>query len=175
MEHVTIRKAPASDLLLLRQISVDTFSETFSSGNTPDNMQQYLDEAFSENRLQTELLNPESLFYFAEDERRVAGYLKLNFGQAQTEMRDEDGLEIERIYVLQRYQGKRIGQLLFDHAIDIARLQGCSYVWLGVWEKNSKAISFYEKNGFIAFDKHPFRVGNDVQTDIMMRLPLAPR
>jgi ribosomal protein S18 acetylase RimI-like enzyme len=102
----------------------------------------------------------------------VVGYLKLNFGQSQTELKDSKALEIERIYVLKEFQGKNIGQLLYEKAIQIANQNNAEYVWLGVWEENEKAIKFYTKNGFVAFDKHIFKLGDDEQTDIMMKLTL---
>jgi len=93
----------------------------------------------------------------------------LNFGQAQTEVKDNKALEIERIYVLKEFQGKKVGQLLYEKAMQIAIQKNAAYVWLGVWEKNPKAINFYKKNSFVEFDKHLFMLGNDQQTDIMMR------
>jgi diamine N-acetyltransferase len=122
--------------------------------------------------LTTELTNKNSEFYFAEFEGQVIGYLKLNFGPSQTELKDEGALEIERIYVLKEFQGKKIGQLLYEKSIEIAKQQGVDYVWLGVWEENPRAINFYKKNGFMEFDKHTFKLGNDEQTDIMMKLHL---
>jgi len=85
-------------------------------------------------------------------------------------LKDNNALEIERIYVLKEYHGKEIGQLLYNKAIEVARDKKASYLWLCVWENNERAISFYKKNGFTAFDKHIFTLGDDEQTDIMMRL-----
>jgi diamine N-acetyltransferase len=82
-------------------------------------------------------------------------------------------VEIERIYVQNAYQGLKIGKALFDKAVSVAKERKASYLWLGVWEENHKAIAFYEKNGFLAFDKHIFMLGNDPQTDIMMKLMLV--
>ena len=100
------------------------------------------------------------------------GYLKLNFGDSQTELKDQKALEIERIYVLKEFHGKKVGQLLFEKALKIAEEKKVDYVWLGVWEENLRAINFYKKNGFEEFDKHIFKLGNDEQTDIMMKLKL---
>jgi diamine N-acetyltransferase len=98
--------------------------------------------------------------------------LKINFGSSQTEQKDKNSLEIERIYVLKEYHGKKVGQVLYDCALKIAKEKQIEFVWLGVWEKNPRAISFYTKNGFEAFDKHVFVLGTDEQTDIMMKLTL---
>lgn len=135
-------------------------------------MNKYLDEVFSSANLSIELNDKKAEFYFAKLDDKVIGYLKLNFGESQTEIRDDNGLEIERIYVLKEFHGKNVGQLLYNKAIQIAREKNKDYVWLGVWEENPRAINFYKKNGFVAFDKHLFQLGNDLQTDIMMKLKL---
>jgi ribosomal protein S18 acetylase RimI-like enzyme len=98
--------------------------------------------------------------------------LKINRGEAQTEKKEDNSLEIERIYVLEKFQGRRVGQMLFQKAVEIAKLNQKDYIWLGVWEKNEKAIQFYLKNGFEVFDKHIFKLGVDLQTDLLMRLKL---
>lgn len=81
-------------------------------------------------------------------------------------------MEIERIYVLKEFHGKKVGQILYEKAIELAKGIDADFIWLGVWEENPRAIRFYEKNGFSAFDKHIFQLGNDEQTDIMMKLEL---
>ncbi|WP_256009720.1 GNAT family N-acetyltransferase [Desertivirga xinjiangensis] len=172
METIRIRKVIADDIDTLQSIGRQTFSETFSAGNAEANMKEYLEESFSLERLIAELSNQNSEFYFAELNNNVIGYLKLNSGQAQTELKEHNALEIERIYVLNEFHGKNVGQLLFEKALQAARLISADYVWLGVWEKNVRAVSFYKKNGFIEFDKHIFKLGEDEQTDIMMKLPL---
>jgi ribosomal protein S18 acetylase RimI-like enzyme len=87
-------------------------------------------------------------------------------------LKDKTALEIERIYVLKDFHGKSVGQMLYKKALEIAQMKKVSYVWLGVWEENPRAISFYKKNGFVEFDKHIFKLGDDEQTDIMMKLIL---
>lgn len=135
-------------------------------------MTKYLDEYFSVEKLTVEFKNKSSEFYFATIGKNVIGYLKLNFGQAQTELQDEKALEIERIYVIKEFHGKDVGQLLYNKALQIARQKIVEYIWLGVWEENRRAINFYTKNGFVEFDKHIFKLGNEVQTDKMMKLSL---
>ena len=135
-------------------------------------MKKYLEEGFSAEKLSAELNNHDSEFYFESLENNVIGYLKINHGKSQTELKDERAMEIERIYVLKDFHGKNVGQLLYQKAIDIALVKKADYVWLGVWEENPRAINFYKKNGFVEFDKHIFVLGDDEQTDIMMRLKL---
>jgi len=172
MDKIVIIKATINDTEKLQKISRQTFLETFSAGNTDENMQKYLDESLSKTKLTTELDDQNAEFYFATLDDNVIGYLKINFGQSQTELQDDKALEIERIYVLNDYHGKAVGQILYDKAIQIARQKNADYIWLGVWEENHKAINFYRKNGFVEFDKHIFKLGYDEQTDIMMKLKL---
>lgn len=173
MENITIQKATLNEIEQLQKIGRATFYETFSSSNTEENTKQYLEEGFSIEKLTDELNNENSEFYFALSETNVIGYLKINFGASQTELKDEKALEIERIYVLKEFHGKKVGQVLYEKAIEIAKQKNSDYIWLGVWEENPRAISFYKKNGFIEFDKHIFRLGDDEQTDIMMKLKLG--
>lgn len=154
----------------LQYISRQTFAETFSGINSKENMDKYLKENLSIEKLSEELNNENSHFFFIKDGERNIGYLKLNMGPSQTELKDETALEIERIYVIQEYQGKKVGQQLYDKAIQVAKEKKAQYVWLGVWEENHKAIQFYNKNGFEVFDKHVFVLGDEKQTDLMMRL-----
>ena len=167
-----IRKINIDDLETLRNLSIQTFKETFEEVNTEEDMQKYLDENLSIEKLKTELENPNSEFYFAENNDEILGYLKLNFKDAQTEKLEENHFEIERIYVLKAFLGQKIGQILFDKAIEIGREKNLEYVWLGVWEENHRAIRFYEKNDFEIFGKHDFVLGKDVQTDLLMKLKL---
>lgn len=172
MSVCTIRAISISDLPQLQKIGKTTFAETFTEHNTKEDLDKYLELSFSNEKLSSELNTPNSSFYFAEIEHNVVGYLKINFGASQTELKDNEALEIERIYVLQAFHGKKIGQALYEKAISIAKEMKVKYVWLGVWEQNNKAIQFYKKNGFVQFDTHIFKLGNDEQTDIMMKLKL---
>lgn len=173
MDDIEITKVKHADIAELQVISRQTFFETFADHNTADDMQKYLDNNLSTDKLKSELADKNSEFYFATIVNKVIGYLKINFGQAQTELKDKSSLEIERIYVLKDFHGKKVGQVLYDKAIAIAKQAKADYVWLGVWEKNPRAINFYKKNGFVEFDKHIFKLGDDEQTDIMMRLKIS--
>jgi ribosomal protein S18 acetylase RimI-like enzyme len=172
MTDIDIIKVTTKDIDQLQKIGRHTFQETFSESNSEENMKNYLEEGFSKEKLTTELNDENAEFYFATLNNEVIGYLKLNFGESQTELKDNKALEIERIYVLKGFHGKKVGQILYDKAIEVAKQKKVDYVWLGVWEENPRAINFYMKNGFVEFDKHIFKLGNDQQTDIMMKLKL---
>lgn len=171
-ETIEIKKVTLTDLEQLQEISRQTFNETFASGNTQENMTKYLNEGFSRDKLTAELNDKNAEFYFAALDNNVIGYLKINFGQAQTELQDDQALEIERIYVLKEFHGKKVGQVLYEKAMEIAKQKNADYIWLGVWEENPRAIGFYKKNGFTEFDKHIFKLGDEEQTDIMMKKKL---
>ena len=173
MENVITRRITLDDLEKLQKIGRATFEETFSESNSEENMKSYLEEGFSKEKLTAELIATDSESYFALLNEEVIGYLKVNFGASQTELKDNKALEIERIYVSKAFHGKSVGQLLYDKAIEIAKEKGSEYIWLGVWEENPRAIRFYKKNGFVEFDKHIFKLGDDEQTDIMMKLQLV--
>lgn len=169
---IEIVRVTLDDIDELQKVGRQTFYETFASENSEENMNEYLASGFSLEKLSSELLDPNSEFYFAKKNSKVIGYLKLNLGESQTELKDSKATEIERIYVLKEMQGQSVGQKLFTVALAVAQENNSAYVWLGVWEKNLKAISFYKKNGFQEFDKHIFKLGDDEQIDIMMRLYL---
>lgn len=172
MEQISIRTIGIDDVVELQMIARATFSEMFADYNSADNLKKYLDEKFTLTNLSEELNHPHSQFYFAQLGEEVVGYLKTNTGEAQTELKDLNAFEIQRIYVLQAYHGKKVGQLLIDKALEEARKTSCTYVWLGVWEENHRAIRFYSKNGFIKFDTHIFKMGDDEQKDWLMKLEL---
>lgn len=173
MKNIQIEKATLEDTARLQEISRKTFKEAFAAVNTEQNMARYLEENLSFAKLSLELEDDNSAFYFASFDNKTIGYIKLNFGASQSDLRDPFATEIERIYILKAYQGKNIGQLLFEKALEIARKNCHQYIWLGVWEENKAAIRFYERNGFVAFDTHFFMLGNDEQTDILMKLQLT--
>ncbi len=172
MDKLKIRKATYADTELLVAIGRQTFFEKFTDDNSEENMLQYASEAYTFEKIASEVNNVNSQFYLATLNNQTVGYLKINFGEAQTELQDPQALELERIYVLNEFQGKKIGQLLFEKTLEIAQQAKVNYVWLGVWEENKGAIKFYEKNGLKAFSKHLFMLGNDPQTDIMMKMEL---
>lgn len=169
MNTLKITKATTDDVLKLQAIGRQTFSETFANVNSEENMKKYLDESFATAKLTSELNNMSSFFYLAVLDEKVVGYLKLNTADAQTEKEDLNALEVERIYVAKEFHGKNVAQALYAQAEKIAQEIKATYIWLGVWEKNLRAVSFYTKNGFVQFDTHIFRLGNDEQTDLMMK------
>ena len=156
------------DINILRELAIKTYDETFAHLNTEEDMTAYLTDAFNIDKLHDELNDKNSDFYFLHYNNTIVGYLKLNEAPSQSDVNDHDSLEIERIYVAGEFQGAGLGRYLMEQAIGIATKRGKKYVWLGVWQKNEKAIRFYRKNGFYKVGTHTFVMGEDVQTDYIM-------
>lgn len=169
----TIRKCNSDDSLVLRDFAERTFIDTFGPLNTPENMAAYAQAAFDPQRIAAELANPASEFYFLLDGSDLLGYVKLNEPGAQTDLNTPGMLEIERIYVRPESQGQGLGKVLIQFCIEQARQRRKKAVWLGVWEKNIKAIGFYQAMGFHKVGTHAFDMGDDHQTDFIMQLELT--
>ncbi|MGC6770270.1 GNAT family N-acetyltransferase [Enterococcus sp. LJL51] len=168
-----LRKCTSEDLELLQKISIETYSDTFGAYNTGENMAVYLKEAYNREKLAKELVNPLSQFYFIYEDTQLAGYMKLNSGDAQTEPIDKNALEVERIYIRAAFKRKGLGKKLIETAVKTANAQKKTSIWLGVWEKNDAAKVFYEKMGFLEYGSHDFYMGDDKQTDLILLKQLA--
>lgn len=169
-ENVTFEKLSPEDLVELKEISIRTFTDAFGADNNPEDLELYLNTSFGEENLKKELLDPLAEFYFAKLAGETVGYMKINLGDAQTDLKEEDAMELERIYVKKDFQNKKIGQKMLDEVIEMAIQRKMRYLWLGVWEKNNRAIEFYLRNGFSLEGSHPYMVGKDRQTDKIMKL-----
>lgn len=167
---ITIRKAIPEDLRDLLHVARTAFLQAFTAGNKSENVQAYLNEAFTVEQFEMELKNSASTFFIAEKEGEIIGYTKVNQVPAQTDVHDPESLEIARLYVLEEHLGSGLGKRLLDTAIDFAKQNQKKYLWLGVWEMNPRAIRFYEKNGLRIFGSHPFPFGDEIQTDYLMQI-----
>jgi ribosomal protein S18 acetylase RimI-like enzyme len=170
MESILVRKCDINDLEKLKEISIHTFLDTYAHLNTEENVEKHLVHAFNDQQFHSELTNHNIAFYFFYLENRLCGYLKLCWGDAQSEKMSEEYLEIERIYVLKEFHRNGIGRKMVDHTKVISKELNKSKVWLGVWKKNPEAVAFYKKVGFKIFGEHTFTVGVDVQSDWMMEM-----
>lgn len=166
--HIIIKPVTIEDLSILYEISYETFNETFKDQNSPENMNAYLEKAFNVKQLEKELSTITSQFLFVYFNDEVAGYLKVNTEDAQSENMGEDSLEIERLYIKAKFQKLGLGKYLLNKAIEIAAEQEKNKIWLGVWEKNDNAIAFYKKLGFVQAGTHSFHMGDEEQIDFIM-------
>ncbi|MES2265778.1 MAG: GNAT family N-acetyltransferase [Bacteroidota bacterium] len=171
--NIQIKAVSIDDAATLLELSRKTFFDAFLPTNSLEAMEAYAAKAFTPEKFEQELNNPNSNFFFALVDGIIAGFIKLNYNTAQTELQDPEALEVERIYLLNDFQGREVGKQLMDFAIQTAVDKKLKFIWLGVWEHNTKAIKFYQNKGFEQFGSHPFMLGNDQQTDILMRLELS--
>lgn len=167
-----LREVKRAELETLRELSISTFVTAFGAYNDPSDMELYLSEKMSLEHITSEYDHPNSTFYFAIVDDEIVGYLKLNTGDAQNENHLGNSIEVERIYVIAAHQGKKIGEAIFKEAINLAKQQKKDILWLGVWDQNVRAITFYQRMGLEIFDSHDFMLGTDLQTDILMKMSL---
>lgn len=165
---IKIKKCNQADIHDLQKISVETFYDTFKNQNTSENMAAYLESAFNIKRLEQELSNRDSQFFFIYYTNEIAGYLKVNMNDAQSEGMGNESFEIERIYIKENFQNHGLGKTLYNKALEIAKESNIKLIWLGVWEKNDKAIAFYKNLGFVQQGSHSFYMGDEEQVDLIM-------
>jgi ribosomal protein S18 acetylase RimI-like enzyme len=170
--EVTIRRANSSEAELLADLGARTFTEAFAAENTPENMTAYLAQAFTTARLADELADPKATFLLALVEGEAAGYARLYQGDSPHCVTGERPVELARIYVLQRWLGSGVGRALMQRCVDEARASGSGVLWLGVWQRNVRALAFYRKWGFTTVGEQVFKLGADDQTDWVMQLAL---
>jgi diamine N-acetyltransferase len=166
--EVTIRRARADDAGLLADLGARTFSETFAADNTAENMAAYLASSFNLTQQTAELVDPAATFIIAEVGGVAAGYAKLHAGKPAEEIEGAKPVELVRLYVSRGWLGRGVGEALISACVDEAKQAGHETIWLGVWQRNARAQAFYRKWNFRAVGEHPFQLGSDLQTDILM-------
>jgi diamine N-acetyltransferase len=167
--QITIHNATPSDAENIAVLSRQTFYDTFAAVNTKEDMDKFMNESFSMKALINEVNAAENIFITAFMEEELVGYAKLTESKNPPELEDVNAIEIGRIYAAQKTIGFGVGKALMEKCIQLATENNKQLIWLGVWEHNQRAISFYHKFGFEKFGEHEFVLGNDVQTDWLMK------
>lgn len=167
-----IREATVNDARLIADISHQTFYETFAAYNRKEDMDKFLSQQFTKGRLMMEVGSKQNIFLLAYDSNDLAGYVKIRDERIPPSMGKVNALEIARLYAMTNQIGKGIGSVLMQACIDIAKQRDKEVLWLGVWEKNQRAIDFYTKWGFEKFDETDFLLGDDMQRDWLMKKKL---
>ena len=170
---IQIRHATTDDARMLSELGARTFYDTFAKDNTPENIAAYLKTSFSPEIQFHELAESDNIFLIAEADTKPSGYVQLILNSTEESLHGTRFLEIRRIYAVQDQIGKGVGKMLMMASIQEARQRGCDSIWLGVWEKNPRAIDFYKKWGFQEVGTHTFNVGDDPQRDFIMELTLT--
>ena len=166
---LNIRRARIEDANLLTELGAQTFAETFTEDNTPEDMTAYMVASFNIEQLTAELTDPLSIFFIAEVDGHAAGYAKIHSGEALDGVEGQKPIELVRLYVSRKWLGRGVGQALMQRCLNEAREMGFQTIWLGVWERNSRALAFYRKWNFREVGEHIFQLGSDPQRDILMQ------
>lgn len=152
-----IRRATIEDAAALAGLGERTFRDAFAKDNRPDDLEMYVSGTYGEAQQRRELADPNGLAFVVENDGRLIAFAQLR--------RDRTGIEIARFYVERHHHGAGLAHELMEAVKAAARAEGATRLWLGVWERNPRAIRFYEKCGFVDVGSHPFLLGTDLQTD----------
>jgi diamine N-acetyltransferase len=174
----TIRTASSADAPRLSRLAVTTFRDAFEAANSPEDMERYLAEAFTTEQQAAEIADPENTILVAEhghspDDVELVGYAHLGSASPPESVVGPAPLELKRLYVARAWHGRGVAQALMIALLDAARARRAETLWLGVWERNPRAVAFYEKHGFTRVGEHSFILGSDVQTDWVYARPLS--
>jgi GNAT superfamily N-acetyltransferase len=170
--NLTIKTATIADAPALTALGIRTFRDTFDPHNRKEDMDKYVAEQMNQTQITNELHDTRNIFFLVYDNGALTAYAKIRDTIIPDELKDSTPLEIERIYVLAEKHGTKTGAALMQHCIDYALSNHYDVIWLGVWEHNTKAVSFYNRWGFELFGSHPFILGDDHQTDVLMKKQL---
>jgi ribosomal protein S18 acetylase RimI-like enzyme len=173
MGTITIRRATVADAELIADLSRTTFYDAFAKDNTKENMDHFMNTVFTREALMQQVLNNDGIFLLAFDADDAVGYVRMREKNEEQIMEGTNAIEIARIYAVQQAVGKGVGPALMQACIDLAKELKKPVIWLGVWEKNPRAIAFYQKWGFEKFGEHVFPIGDDPQTDWLMKKALT--
>jgi len=169
---IRIEEARFNQIPAMRQVAISSYADTFADSNTPENLQAFFDTAYNLAQLEREFSEPDSKLYLALDEAEVVGFVRLRRSDEAVSYLGENTIELQRLYVLTEAQGKSVGRLLMEQAMQYASSNRFEWIWLGVWEKNFKAQQFYSRWGFERFSEHTFWMGDDPQVDWLLKKKL---
>jgi len=172
MTQQIIRRATENDAALLAELGARTFSETFGSQNTPEDMAAYLAASFGPELQRAELADPRNMFLIAENDGVAIGYAHLRTGEAPACVSGPKPIELSRLYVSSRFHGSGVGARLMEACLTEARQVGYQTIWLGVWKQNVRAQAFYQRWNFSVAGEQVFQLGADRQMDWLMERSL---
>lgn len=168
--NITVREATVEDAEVIAELSRETFYETFVVDNSKEDMDKFMNEQFTKEALMAEVGAAGNIFLLAYSGDEVAGYVRLREKDAESLT---NSIEIARLYAASNMIGKGVGKALMKACITTAKSRNKQTIWLGVWEKNQRAINFYKAFGFEKFAEHEFLLGNDLQTDWLMKRQIS--
>jgi ribosomal protein S18 acetylase RimI-like enzyme len=170
--NLSIRQADISDTNIICALGVTTFYEAYFEQDDSGDLANYVLESFSRAQIEAELNDTNSTFFIAELNGRAVGYAKLRESSTVDCLKNENAIELHRIYILERAKGRGVGGELLNRCFETARAKGYETIWLGVWEENSAAQKFYEKLGFMKVGELEFPYGETVGTNFVLKIKL---
>ncbi len=169
IDTTRLRRAAPSDARLLAELAARLFEDTYSKDNDPEDMRSYLAGAFSEDMQFAELADPDHVTWIALGPTdQPIGYAAMRRGTRADGVVAVRPAEVERIYADHAWHGHGIGAALMAACVEQARAWECDVLWLAVWQRNPRAIAFYEKTGFCKVGRQTFVLGSDLQHDDVM-------
>lgn len=166
---ITIRPATSADAASLAAFGERTFREAFGPDNRREDIDVYVSATYSAERQRAEIADPDRITLLGERDGVLVSYAQLRAnGAAPSCIEGPVPIELLRFYVDRPWHGQGVAHAMMDAAIAAARSRGARTLWLGVWERNPRAIVFYGKHGFRDVGWLPFKLGGDDQTDRVM-------
>lgn len=175
---IMVRPAIVADATALSRLAATTFHDTFAADNRPEDMAAYLAATFAPSIQAAEIGDPAAVVLLAEhvDDQggppALIGYAHLASHEVPAAVTGPAPIELKRLYVARDWHGRGVAQALMAASLDAARARGRATLWLGVWERNARAVAFYAKLGFARVGEHAFVLGTDVQTDWLLVRPV---
>lgn len=172
MKDIEIRSATAQDARLVSTLGAVTFYEAYFEQDDPPDLADYIHESFALEKIRAEIEDSSATFFIIYHNRHAAGYAKLRENSEVHCVKNDSAIELQRIYIVERFFGKGLGETLLEHCLQTARERGFETLWLGVWEENRRALRFYEKHGFREVGKITFPYGDAVGINLVMEKDL---
>lgn len=171
-QMIRIRKAKIEELPAVRELAIEVYTDTFSKDNTPENLDAFFKDSYSMEKFKTEFHEPDSILYIALEDLKIVGFLRLRRSNEADKYLGTNHIELHRLYIHRDYQGSAVSKMFMEEALKYAKAKKHEWIWLGVWEKNFRAQKFYGKWGFERFSEHIFQMGDDPQTDWLLKKKL---
>lgn len=165
---LTFRKATVADTNTIVQIGAETFKAAFGIYHTPEDMEHYLAVNFNKDVIQSFIEDDYYNFILGYEVDKLIGYAMLRYGIHPECLSGSRPIELVRFYVIQEVIGQGYGSELMRACMEEAAAMGYKSIWLDVWEKNDRAIRFYEKWGFRIVGNAQYTIGSDVTNDYIM-------
>ncbi|HZH16228.1 MAG TPA: GNAT family N-acetyltransferase [Archangium sp.] len=169
---VRIRPATLADAATLTELGTRTFRDTFAADNTPENVEAFLATHYRPDIQEVELKDPRNLYLLAEVSGVPAGFALLRDGASVQGVQAERPLNLSRLYVDRSFLGAKVGAALMLRCLEEGRARRHDVLWLGVWERNARALAFYSRWGFTEVGEMRFLLGDDPQRDLVLALAL---